>query len=91
MKTALQLVMETIYNTNMCNSYNIETFLSRTLLLRTLAPALAITDTKPSSQWCSYNISLLIFIAFLTYLHNFSGPFLIHLFFVQKAPTYSHI
>ena len=68
MKTALQLVMETIYNTNMCNSYKIQTFLSRTLLLRTLA----ITDIKPSSQGCSYNISLLIFIAFLTYLHNFS-------------------
>ena len=68
MKTALQLAMETIYNTNMCNSYNIQTFLSRTLLLRTLA----ITDTIPSFQGCSYNISLLIFIVFLTYLHNFS-------------------
>ena len=42
MKTALQLAMETIYNTNMRNSYNIQPFLSRTLPLRTLA----ITDAK---------------------------------------------
>ena len=49
-KPARQLVLETMYNINKCNSSNIKTFFrdffSRTALLRTHA----ITDTKPRSR-----------------------------------------